>query len=207
MSILNLSEVSRQFQVNRSTVYKAIKAGRLSRRSDGNFDLVEVIRCFGEPTGQHTSNQDTVKGSTTQATQVDTEVVALLKQQISDYKNRENEYKERENRLLDQIDRMQTLLEYKNEQQEKATYSTSDTTQVDTEVVAPNKYNLNKENQNLNSINEESEKMECSQNMLPKHVDSQQKATVAIPQVNVAQKHERKRGLFGRIVQAVFDAD
>ena len=53
----------------------------------------------------------------------------------------------------------------------------------------------------------ESEKMECSQNMLPKHVDSQQKATVAIPQVNVAQKHERKRGLFGRIVQAVFDAD
>ena len=147
MSILNLSEVSRQFQVKRSTVYKAIKAGRLSRRSDGNFDLVEVIRCFGEPTGQHTSNQDTVKGSTTQATQ------------------------------------------------------------VDTEVVAQNKYNLNKENQNLNSIKEESEKMECSQNMLPKHVDSQQKATVAIPQVNVAQKHERKRGLFGRIVQAVFDAD
>ena len=147
MSILNLSEVSRQFQLNRSTIYKAIKAGRLSRRADGNFDLVEIIRCFGEPSGQQLLNPDIQSGSTYKATQ------------------------------------------------------------VDTEVVAQNKYNLNKENQNLNSIKEESEKMECSQNMLPKHVDSQQKTTVAIPQVNVAQKHERKRGLFGRIVQAVFDAD
>lgn len=202
MSILNLSEVSRRFQMNRSTVYKAIKAGRLSRRSDGNFDLVEVIRCFGEPTGQYASNQDTVKDFTTKATQVDTEVVALLKQQISDYKNRENEYKERENRLLDQIDRMQTLLEYKNGQQEKGTSSTSYTTQVDTEVVAQNKLNLNKENQKFTSIKEENEKRECSQNMLPKNVDSPHRATVEIPQINVAQKQERKRGFFGRLVQA-----
>lgn len=207
MSILNLSEVSRQFQVNRSTVYKAIKAGRLSRRSDGNFDLVEVIRCFGEPTGQHTSNQDTVKDSTTKATQVDTEIVALLKQQISDYKNRENEYKEREIRLLDQIDRMQTLLEYKSGQQEKATYSTLGETQVNTEIVAQDESDLNDKNQKYKSVKEEQEKNECSQNMLPKYVDNQQKATVAIPQVDVAQKNERKRGLFGRIVQAVFDSD
>ena len=207
MSILNLSEVSRQFQVNRSTVYKAIKAGRLSRKSDGNFDLVEVIRCFGEPIGQYMSNQDTVKDSTNKATQVDTEIVALLKQQISDYKNRENEYKERETRLLDQIDRMQTLLEYKSGQQEKATYSTSGETQVNTKIVAQDESNLNDKNQNYKSVKEEQEKNECSQNMLPENVDSQQKAAVVIPQVDVAQKYERKRGLFGRIVQAVFDGD
>lgn len=205
MSILNLSEVSRQFQVNRSTVYKAIKAGRLSRRSDGNFDLVEVIRCFGEPTRQHTSNQDTAKNSTTKATQVDTEVVALLKQQIAEYKQRENEYRDRETRLLDQIDRMQTLLEHKTIQQETATHSTPTTTAVDSGSVAQDVVGKTNVKQELNQNIEGQDNTECSQNMLPKHVASQQKATVAIPQVDVAPKYERKRGLFGRIVQAVFD--
>ena len=136
MSILNLSEVSRQFQLNRSTIYKAIKAGRLSRRADGNFDLVEIIRCFGEPSGQQLLNPDIQSGSTYKATQVDTEVVALLKQQITEYKQRENEYKDRETRLLDQIDRLQTLIEYRIPQQEKVTDEITNTTMVDKNSVA-----------------------------------------------------------------------
>ena len=207
MSILNLSEVSRQFQVNRSTVYKAIKAGRLSRRSDGNFDLVEVIRCFGEPTGQHTSNQDTVKGSTTQATQVDTEVVALLKQQITEYKQRENEYKDRETRLLDQIDRLQTLIEYRIPQQEKVTDEITNTTMVDKNSVAQESNKKTNEKQQIIEKNGNDIDLNCSQNMLQKNVDQQHKATLEIPQVVVAQNQPKKRGLFGRVLKAVLNDD
>jgi DNA-directed RNA polymerase specialized sigma54-like protein len=49
MAKLSLSEVSKQFNVDRSTIYRAVRNGRLSRSSDGQFDIAEVIRCFGEP--------------------------------------------------------------------------------------------------------------------------------------------------------------
>lgn len=49
MAKLSLSEVAKKFHVDRSTIYRAVRNGRLSRSSDGQFDLAEVIRCFGEP--------------------------------------------------------------------------------------------------------------------------------------------------------------
>lgn len=49
MAKLSLSEVSKKFHIDRSTIYRAVRNGRLSRSSDGQFDLSEVIRCFGEP--------------------------------------------------------------------------------------------------------------------------------------------------------------
>jgi hypothetical protein len=49
MTTLNLSQVSKEFKVSRSTIYRAISSGKLSRLHDGEFDLAEVIRCFGEP--------------------------------------------------------------------------------------------------------------------------------------------------------------
>lgn len=55
MAKLSLSEVSKKFHIDRSTIYRAVRNGRLSRSSDGQFDLSEVIRCFGEP--EQTSQQ------------------------------------------------------------------------------------------------------------------------------------------------------
>ena len=43
MAKLSLSEVSKQFNVDRSTIYRAVRNGRLSRSSDGQFDIAEVI--------------------------------------------------------------------------------------------------------------------------------------------------------------------
>ena len=207
MSILNLSEVSRQFQLNRSTIYTAIKAGRLSRRADGNFDLVEIIRCFGEPSGQQLLNPDIQSGSTYKATQVDTEVVALLKQQITEYKQRENEYKDRETRLLDQIDRLQTLIEYRIPQQEKVTDEITNTTMVDKNSVAQESNKKTNEKQQIIEKNGNDIDLNCSQNMLQKNVDQQHKATLEIPQVVVAQNQPKKRGLFGRVLKAVLNDD
>jgi len=49
MAQLSLTEVSKRFNVNRTTIYRAVSSGKLSRLSNGLFDLAEVIRVFGEP--------------------------------------------------------------------------------------------------------------------------------------------------------------
>ena len=54
MAKLSLSEVSQRFNISRSTLYRSIKEGRLSRSSDGLFDIAEVIRCFGDFLGHVT---------------------------------------------------------------------------------------------------------------------------------------------------------
>ena len=48
MAQLSLTEVSKRFNVNRTTVYRAVSSGKLSRLNNGLFDLAEVIRVFGE---------------------------------------------------------------------------------------------------------------------------------------------------------------
>jgi hypothetical protein len=49
MAQLSLTEVSKRFDVNRTTIYRAVSSGKLSRLNNGLFDLAEVIRVFGEP--------------------------------------------------------------------------------------------------------------------------------------------------------------
>lgn len=48
MAQLSLTEVSKRFNVNRTTIYRAVSNGKLSRLDNGLFDLAEVIRVFGE---------------------------------------------------------------------------------------------------------------------------------------------------------------
>ena len=53
MSQLSLTEVSKRFNINRTTIYRAVSSGKLSRLNNGLFDLAEVIRVFGEaPTAE-----------------------------------------------------------------------------------------------------------------------------------------------------------
>ena len=113
MAKLSLSEVSNRFNVSRSTLYRAIKEGRISRSADGLFYIAEVIRCFGEPIKKHEPNQ----------------VITSLKddadlRQLVDFMRKEIEsYKDREKRYLDQIDRFQLLLGHK-ESEEKMSHDT-----------------------------------------------------------------------------------
>ena len=53
MAQLSLTEISKRFNVNRTTIYRAVSNGKLSRLNNGLFDLAEVIRVFGEaPTAE-----------------------------------------------------------------------------------------------------------------------------------------------------------
>ena len=113
MAKLSLSEVSNRFNVSRSTLYRAIKEGRISRSADGLFDIAEVIRCFGEPIKKHEKNQviDEPKDD------------ADLRQLVDFMRKEIESYKDREKRYLDQIDRFQLLLGHK-ESEEKMSHDT-----------------------------------------------------------------------------------
>jgi hypothetical protein len=46
---ITIQELQNQWGVARSTVYKHIKAGRLTRLGNGKIDVSEVLRVYGEP--------------------------------------------------------------------------------------------------------------------------------------------------------------
>lgn len=63
MAQLSLTEVSKRFNINRTTIYRAVSTGKLSRLSNGLFDLAEVIRVFGEAPAPVKSEPVPDKGS------------------------------------------------------------------------------------------------------------------------------------------------
>ncbi len=191
MAKLSLSEVSKQFKIDRSTVYRAIRNGRLSRSNDGQFDLAEVIRCFGEPEQISQPNTVSVKGSD-QATQ----------KLITHLENEVKKYQEREERLMQQIDRMQTLIELKSVAPATATPQ-QDTTACDTDMPqhVTTKQNIDNKN-NIESIVAENVATP-QRDTTAHHNQSLQHTTLQ----NVAVPQPKKRSLFGRVLNAVFDND
>ena len=179
MAKLSLSEVSKQFHVDRSTIYRAVRNGRLSRSSNGQFDLSEVIRCFGEP-AQASQQKVTPKQESDASTQ----------KFITHLENEVKKYQEREERLMQQIDRMQTLIELK---------SVAPATAVPRHATS-NQTNENKEylykNMTENVAVPQQDATACD-TTTPQHATLQ----------NVAMPQSKKRGLFGRIFTAVFNED
>ena len=191
MAKLSLSEVSKQFNVDRSTIYRAVRNGRLSRSSDGQFDIAEVIRCFGEP-DQLSKPTEPPKQTNDAATQ----------KLISHLENEVKKYQEREERLMQQIDRMQTLIELKSVapatavQHHNATACDSQTPQhATTDQDIENKENLNKDVAESVAMPQQDATARDSQ--MP------QRATLQ----NMAAPQPKKRGLFGRVLNAVFNDD
>lgn len=184
MAKLSLSEVSKRFNVSRSTLYRAIKEGRISRNADGHFDVAEVIRCFGEPNKKQEQNSgiDQLKDD------------ADLRQLVDFMRKEIESYKDREKRYLDQIDRFQLLLGHK-ESEEKTSHNTSVRQTNDTP------YNINNETPQ-DIINKEFYSEKLSHNTPLTHITE-------APQNISKMYHEtkRKRGLFGRVLNALFDND
>ena len=52
---ITIQEIQKQWGISRATVYKHIKAGKLSRLPNGQVDLAEVLRVYGEPGVPNTS--------------------------------------------------------------------------------------------------------------------------------------------------------
>ena len=116
MAHLSLTEVSKRFNVNRTTIYRAVSNGKLSRLSNGLFDLAEVIRVFGEaPTHETAPVPD--KGSSDQS-----KLVEVLERELLFLKNQIEQKDKQINNL--------TLLLETSAQRPEATQS-NDTPQHD----------------------------------------------------------------------------
>lgn len=191
MAKLSLSEVSKQFNVDRSTIYRAVRNGRLSRSSDGQFDIAEVIRCFGEP-DQVSKATEPQRQSSDTATQ---KLIAHLENEV-------RKYQEREERLMQQIDRMQTLIELKSVAPATAVPH-PDATACDSQTPQHATTDQNIENkENLNNDVAASVAMP-QQDATARDSQTPQRATLQ----NMAAPQPKKRGLFGRVLNAVFNDD
>ncbi len=191
MAKLSLSEVSKQFNVDRSTIYRAVRNGRLSRSSDGQFDIVEVIRCFGEPE-QTSQPTEPPKKNSDVATQ----------KLISHLENEVKKYQEREERLMQQIDRMQTLIELKSVASATAVPH-PDATACGTQTPQHAPAIQDTENKQNSNNNVAENVAVLQQNATAHNTPTLQHATLQ----NVAVPQAKKRGLFGRVLNAVFNED
>ena len=191
MAKLSLSEVSKQFNVDRSTIYRAVRNGRLSRSSDGQFDIAEIIRCFGEPEQVSQPNESAKQGSD-----------AATQKLIAHLENEVRKYQDREERLMQQIDRMQTLIELKSVAPATAVQH-PDATACDSQTPQHATTDQNIENkENLNNDVAASVAMP-QQDATARDSQTPQRATLQ----NMAAPQPKKRGLFGRVLNAVFNDD
>lgn len=105
---ITIQEIQKQWGVSRATIYKHIKAGKLSRLADGLVDVAEVLRVYGEPT-INTLRDKPVIAVDTQETKLLLDKIAFLESQLS-------QAEKREDWLKTQIEKAQEtikLLEYK----------------------------------------------------------------------------------------------
>ena len=191
MAKLSLSEVSKKFHVDRSTIYRAVRNGRLSRSSDGQFDLAEVIRCFGEP--EQTSQK--IESSKQEGDESTKKLIAHLENEVK-------KYQEREERLMQQIDRMQTLIELKSVAPATA-LPQQDATACYTDLPLHATTQQDNDNKKNNELNIAENVAVPQQETTAYHTQTLQHATLQ----NVAVPQHKKRGLFGRVLNAVFDHD
>ena len=105
---ITIQEIQKQWGVSRATVYKHIKAGKLSRLADGLVDLSEVLRVYGEP------SKNTVRYKKTSA--VESQDNTLLIEKIAFLESQLAQAEKREEWLRGQVETAQEtikLLEHK----------------------------------------------------------------------------------------------
>ncbi|UNW05749.1 MULTISPECIES: plasmid replication DNA-binding protein [Acinetobacter] len=192
MAKLSLSEVSKQFNVDRSTIYRAVRNGRLSRSSDGQFDIAEVIRCFGEPQQISQPAKEAPKQSSDTATQ----------KLITHLENEVKKYQEREERLMQQIDRMQTLIELKSVAP-ATVVPHPDATACDSKM--PQHATTDQDIENKENLNKDVAASVAIPQQYATARDSQTPQRATLQNMTVPQP--KNRGLFGRVLNAVFNED
>ena len=122
MAQLSLTEVSKRFNINRTTIYRAVSTGKLSRLSNGLFDLAEVIRVFGEaPTAETAHAPVPDKGSSDQS-----KLVEVLERELLFLKNQIEQKDKQINNL--------TLLLESSKQRPEASQSNDNETPIVSDI-------------------------------------------------------------------------
>ena len=115
---ITIQELQNQWGVARSTVYKHIKAGRLTRLANGKIDVSEIVRVYGEPSKNTGRDKQaiSVDNSDTQENRLLLEKIAFLESQLVKAEEREERLRKSEEWVKSQFEKAQEtiqLLEHK----------------------------------------------------------------------------------------------
>lgn len=105
-----IKEVKEQWSISRSTIYKHIKNGKISRLDNGLFDVSEVIKVYGEPSK---NTQIDIK-----ETRIYDQEKNILLQKIAFLETQLSQAEKREEWLKGQVEKAQEtikLLEHKEQ--------------------------------------------------------------------------------------------
>lgn len=109
---ITIKEIQEQWGIARATVYKHLKAGKLSRLDNGLLDVSEVVRFYGEP--KKRQKETLIDSVDSHEKQLLIDKIKMLEQQVK-------QAGEREAWLKSQVEQAQAtikLLEYKQPQKE-----------------------------------------------------------------------------------------
>ena len=115
MTILGISAAARAAGVNRSTLQRAIKTGRLSATIDAagerGIDLAELLRVFGPLRQMPQEDSAALPQPAAPIAAADATMVELLREQLRQAQERERQAQEREVRLLTMLETAQQVLQ------------------------------------------------------------------------------------------------
>lgn len=180
----SVMDASKAFKKSRTTIYEALKNGELSRDNDGLIDLSELIRVYGNPIGVQSSTRTEQVQKDVQV-HVQSEVENLLKDQISLLKNQLDLANQREKSLMQHIEDLTHRIEF------KGTLEQSQQENIDKLNESTNSNRATDPRSQTDSNYDELTTSESKLIHLPEHVEPEPK----------------KRSLFGRVLNAVFDND
>ena len=97
MSRINISQASKKFNVSRNTLYKYIRAGKLTKDAEGLVDTIDLIRLFSS----HVTSQSTLAQSDT-----------IAEHDIAQYQHREQLLQKQVEQLQLQVSSLEKQLQY-----------------------------------------------------------------------------------------------
>ena len=181
----SVSDAATLYKKSRATLYKDIKNGVLSRDPDGSIDFSELLRVYGEPfNGKQSKRIDTSPIQNLDTSEYIDKTVVELKNQIDFLKKQLEKAEDREAKANARIDTLLTLIEMKPPQANMTTFTDQEQQQANTAQVQPEPSTDDTKHDGLTTA-------EPKQIPIPEHVEPE----------------PRKLGLFGRVLNAVFDND
>lgn len=175
----SVMDASKAFKKSRTTIYEALKNGELSRDNDGLIDLSELIRVYGNPIGvQHNVRTEHVQKDV--PVHVHSEMEQVLREQINLLKSQLDLANQREKSLMQHIEDLTHRIEFKGNLEQP----------LNTEINDEQNPTINSNTADTQVITSQTEEVAHIQN-----------------QPDIKPTPHKKRGLFGRVLNAVFDND
>lgn len=134
MSNISINQASKLFKVSRNTIYARIKKGEITKNSDGNVSVQDMVRLFGNRADKKATEQavtellnstnkieQSIEQSKSNNEQILLQQIEQLKSQVEQLEKQLEYVKANEAWLKDQLN--QRLIEHKNQEKRGGIFS------------------------------------------------------------------------------------